>query len=174
MRRRSVAFLVAAGLIAASCNSSNGPSEELSPTAAQSTTPTAATEDPPVDDAAAYQSGDSALIFDQERLHSFQLDLAPELLAELDADPTAEEYVEGTLTFAGETLPVGIRYKGSVGAFVGCLSGSNIFEPSGEKTCTKLSLKVDKVALRPQTIISPSTRTENDRYAAVFICAVLL
>ncbi|MDA9333033.1 CotH kinase family protein, partial [Saprospiraceae bacterium] len=45
--------------------------------------------------------------------------------------------------FQGDTIsPVGVRYKGSVGAFVGCLSGGNIFAPSGEKTCTKLSMKI--------------------------------
>ena len=96
----------------------------------------------PIEIPAAYETGASELIFDQGQLHTFELDLAPELLAELDADPAAEQYVAGTLTFAGETLPVGIRYKGSVGAFVNCLSGDNIFEPSGRKTCTKLSMKV--------------------------------
>ena len=47
------------------------------------------------------------------------------------------------LIFKGDTLsPVGIRYKGSIGAFMGCTSGKNAFKPSGKKTCTKLSMKV--------------------------------
>jgi spore coat protein CotH len=47
------------------------------------------------------------------------------------------------LIFEGDTIsPVGIRYKGSIGAFVGCVDGPNVFEPSGEKICTKLSMKV--------------------------------
>jgi len=51
--------------------------------------------------------------------------------------------VEGSITFNGETLsPVGIRYKGSIGAFVNCLSGTDWSNPSGYKTCTKLSIKV--------------------------------
>ncbi|MDG2112787.1 MAG: CotH kinase family protein, partial [Actinomycetota bacterium] len=81
-------------------------------------------------------------LFDQELLHTFELTVEPELLAQIDADPTAEEYVEAQLTFEGETIPVGLRYKGSVGAFIGCVDGPNPFEPSGSKTCTKLSMKV--------------------------------
>lgn len=85
----------------------------------------------------------SDYIFDQERLHTFELTLSEEALAEIDADPVAEEYVEGSLTFEGETLErVGIRYKGSIGAFVGCLTGQDFTQPSGSKTCTKLSMKV--------------------------------
>ncbi len=37
---------------------------------------------------------------------------------------------------------VGLRYKGSIGAWVGCLSGPDPFDPSGSKQCTKLSMKV--------------------------------
>ncbi len=90
-----------------------------------------------------YLSLKSDYIFDQSRLHTFELNLSPENLARIDRDPSAEEYVEGSLTFEGETMsPVGIRYKGSIGAFVGCVSGSDWTEPSGHKTCTKLSMKV--------------------------------
>ena len=55
----------------------------------------------------------------------------------------AKEYVEGMLIFNKDTLsPVGIRYKGAIGAFAGCLSGKDFFNPSGEKICTKLSMKI--------------------------------
>ena len=85
----------------------------------------------------------SDYIFDQNKLPTFELTLPPEHLAEIDADPAAEKYVEGSMIFEGETLsPVGIRYKGSVGAFVNCLSGTNLLNPSGHKICTKLSMKV--------------------------------
>jgi len=64
-------------------------------------------------------------------------------LARIDANPAAEEYVVGRLIFEGDTIsPVGIRYKGSIGAFVGCLSGRDFSNASGYKTCTKLSMKV--------------------------------
>ncbi len=90
-----------------------------------------------------YLQLDSDYIFDQSKLPTFELNLPPSALARIDADPTAEEYVVGNLTFEGETVSsVGIRYKGSIGAFVGCVSGNNWADPSGYKTCTKLSMKV--------------------------------
>jgi spore coat protein CotH len=90
-----------------------------------------------------FATGSADYLFDDTTVHTFDLQLAPEALAVLDDDPTAEQYVEGALEFEGETVaPVGIRYKGSVGAFVGCLSGGNPMSPSGSKTCTKLSMKV--------------------------------
>lgn len=90
-----------------------------------------------------YLTLNSAYIFNQKALHTFELKIPETSLAKLDADPTAEEYVEGMLIFEGDTLsPVGVRYKGSVGAFVNCLSGTDWSNPSGYKTCTKLSMKV--------------------------------
>lgn len=90
-----------------------------------------------------YLNTGSDYIFDQNKLLTFELELPPSALASINADPAAEKYVEGKLTFEGESLsPVGIRYKGSVGAFVNCLSGTEWNNPSGYKTCTKLSMKV--------------------------------
>ncbi len=86
---------------------------------------------------------DADYLFDQEKLPTFHLEIPGSSLATLDADPAAEEYVEGSMTFEDETIsPVGIRYKGSVGGFAGCTSGINFFNPSGRKTCTKLSMKI--------------------------------
>lgn len=85
----------------------------------------------------------STYIFDQKELHTFELKIPDASLAKIDADPAAEEYVEGMLIFEGDTIsPVGLRYKGSVGAFVNCLSGTDWSNPSGYKICTKLSMKV--------------------------------
>lgn len=90
-----------------------------------------------------YLNQNSDYIFDQEKLHTFELILPQSALDEINDDPTAENYVEGSLTFQGETIsPIGIRYKGSIGAFVGCVSGNNWANPSGHKTCTKLSMKI--------------------------------
>lgn len=90
-----------------------------------------------------YLKLDSDYIFDQDKLPTFHLILPPQHLAELDNDPAAEEYVEGSLVFEGDTIsPVGIRYKGSIGAFVNCLSGNDWADPAGFKTCTKLSMKI--------------------------------
>lgn len=90
-----------------------------------------------------YLSNPSDYIFDQNSLHTFELKLPGAALHAIDSNPTAEQYVEGMLIFEGDTLsPVGIRYKGSVGAFVGGVSGPNWADPSGYKTATKLSMKV--------------------------------
>ena len=85
----------------------------------------------------------SEFIFDQNVLHTFELKIPKEDLEKIDSDPVAEQYVEGMLIFEGDTIsPVGIRYKGSIGAFVGCVDGADWAEPSGKKICTKLSMKV--------------------------------
>ena len=90
-----------------------------------------------------YLTEDSDYIFDQSKLPTFELNLPKSSLLKINGNPTAEEYVEGSITFEGETIsPVGIRYKGSIGAFVGCLTGRDWANPSGAKTCTKLSMKV--------------------------------
>ena len=90
-----------------------------------------------------YLNLSSDFIFDQNELRTFELKLTEKDLEKIDSDPTAEQYVEGMLIFEGDTIsPVGIRYKGSVGAWVGCVDGPNPFEPSGKKICTKLSTKV--------------------------------
>ena len=85
----------------------------------------------------------SDYIFEQSSLHTFELTIPQTNYNQINNDPAAEEYVEGSLSFDGETLsPVGIRYKGSIGAYVNCLSGNDWSNPSGEKTCTKLSMKI--------------------------------
>ncbi len=90
-----------------------------------------------------YLTENSDYLYDQEKLPTFYLELSKEDLYKIESDPAAEEYVPGTLIFEGDTIsPVGIRYKGSIGAFVNCLSGTNWADPSGFKTCTKLSMKI--------------------------------
>ena len=163
--RSMAAFAVAATMmmVAASCSGddeTNDPAASTNATTAASAAPESTApgdEDDPaaepestattVDSAAVagpgYESGDDDYLFDQEQMHTFEINLPEASLAELDADPAAEEYVEGSLTFKGETIePVGVRYKGSIGAFIGCVDGPDPFTPSGAKTCTKLSLKL--------------------------------
>ena len=90
-----------------------------------------------------YLNLSSDFIFDQNELRTFELKLSEKNLNKIDNDPTAEQYVEGMMIFEGDTIsPIGIRYKGSVGAWVGCVDGDIWFEPSGRKICTKLSTKV--------------------------------
>ncbi len=90
-----------------------------------------------------YLNEDSDYIFAQSKLLTIELNLPEGALAYIDAEPAKEEYVEGSLTFEGETIsPVNIRYKGSSGAWVNSLSGTNMFDITGYKVATKLSLKI--------------------------------
>lgn len=85
----------------------------------------------------------SDYIFDQENLHRFDIYISEQNLDKINSDPTAEEYVEGSLVFEDKVIrKVGVRYKGSIGAWVGCLSGIDWSNPSGYKTCPKLSMKI--------------------------------
>lgn len=82
---------------------------------------------------------EASYIYDPEEVRTYEIRIDPEALAFLDADPRAELYVAGLLEFEGRTYgPVGVRYKGSVGAFRGCTETMD----GGAKTCRKLSIKV--------------------------------
>ncbi len=87
-----------------------------------------------------------SFIYDQSEFRTFEIRLEQDDLDTLDADPVAEQYVPGTLVFDGtEYGPVGVRYKGSVGAWVRCTANSTNDDPlnvGGAKTCPKLNLKV--------------------------------
>ena len=90
-----------------------------------------------------YLTGSSAIIFNQDQVNTYNLILTYESISFLDANPAAEEYVEAALVFNGDTIsPVGVRYKGSIGAYIGCVSGTDWSKPSGYKTCPKLSIQV--------------------------------
>lgn len=160
--RRGVVLLIAAALTAAACSSDA--SSDAAPEATQGDDARVSEQDetesePTGDDdpdAAEPDDGDDGddaptssfadrptdELFDPEVLHTFEFTVADDDLQFLDDDPTAEEYVPATMTFEGETIEVGLRYKGSVGAFVGCVDGPDLLDPSGAKTCTKLSMKV--------------------------------
>jgi spore coat protein CotH len=88
---------------------------------------------------------EAAYIYDPQALRTYELLLSQADLDLLDADPAAEQYVPGMMRFEGRDYgPLGIRYKGSVGAFLRCVegAGSGGTMPSGPKTCRKLSMKV--------------------------------
>ena len=85
----------------------------------------------------------SDYIYDENKLHRFDLYLNDENLEKINSDPAAENYVEGSLVFENKVIKnVGVRYKGSIGAWVGCLSNDDWTNPSGYKTCPKLSMKI--------------------------------
>lgn len=120
-----------------------GESGTISPDTMEVPDTTSTTMTIPADTIPNYLTLDSEYIFDQEQLHTYELLISESNLDILNSDPAAEEYVSGSLVFNGDTLsPVGIRYKGSIGAFVGCLSSPDWTNPSGSKVCTKLSMKI--------------------------------
>ena len=142
MQKLSFGLLFFSLLIVFSCQKEEPePPVTNPPGGGGTTTDTTTTVDPPEE--MNYMNLKSDYIYDQSKLPTFELTLTPANLQRINLDPAAEEYVSGSITFEGETVhDVGIRYKGSIGAFVGCLSGNNWANPSGHKTCTKLSMKV--------------------------------
>jgi len=85
---------------------------------------------------------EASYLFDQSQVRTYELRIAQSDLDAINADPVAEVYVPATLIFEGvEYGPVGVRYKGSVGAFYSCVQYGGL-NPSGPKTCRKLSMKV--------------------------------
>lgn len=90
-----------------------------------------------------YLAKNSNYVYNQEEVKTYHLIFRDDDLYKINANPTKEEYVEAALVFEGDTIsPVGIRYKGSVGAYLNCLSGTDWSKPSGYKTCVKLSMQV--------------------------------
>lgn len=86
---------------------------------------------------------DAAMLFDQAQLRSYNLVLAPSDLATIDADPAAEKYVQGMIEVDGTSYgPVGIRYKGSAGAFLTPCTASTVPGVNGGKKLGKCSMKV--------------------------------
>lgn len=133
-------------VVLAVCASAGCTSTRASSSVSSTTQPTTSTTAAPVTTTPAsttHLTQDGDVLFDQSSLHTFALEVDPEKLAVLDSDPTAEEYVEGRLAFNGQKVgPVGVRYKGSIGAFIGCTDGPNPMAPSGAKKCRKLSMKL--------------------------------
>jgi CotH protein len=88
---------------------------------------------------------EAAFIYDQGQFRTFEIQLKPEYLHAINAHPAAEQYVPGLLFFEGRKYLVGIRYKGNIGAWIGCTANSspkNPFNKGGAKTCPKLNMKI--------------------------------
>lgn len=90
-----------------------------------------------------YLKENSDYIYNQEKVKTFELLIRDKDLEKLNFDPVNQDYVEGALIFEGDTIsPIGVRYKGTIGAFAGCLSNRDWTKPSGQKVCEKLSLQI--------------------------------
>lgn len=85
----------------------------------------------------------SDYVYDENKIRDYELLIKPTDLGKINSDPAKEEYVLAALIFEGDTLsPVEVRYKGGIGAFIGCVSGVDWRNPSGFKTCAKISMQV--------------------------------
>jgi len=90
-----------------------------------------------------YLRDKSDYVYNQQEVKTYELIIKKDDLAKINANPAKEEYVEAALIFEGDTIsPVGVRYKGSIGAFAGCLSDPDWGHPAGQKVCKKLSMQV--------------------------------
>ncbi len=90
---------------------------------------------------------EAATIFDDALLRTYELVISQADLDSINSSPAAEQYVQGSLLFEGQTYgPVGVRYKGNYGGYINCAAPrpfQSPFEtPLGPKTCPKLSIKV--------------------------------
>jgi spore coat protein H len=88
-------------------------------------------------------SDDSAFIFDESKLRTYELSIAEEDLAKINADPSAEEYVPATLKVEDEEHSVGVRYKGSLGAWLyPCTATRSLGGHEGLPKLGKCSVKI--------------------------------
>jgi spore coat protein CotH len=89
---------------------------------------------------------EGAYLFDDSVVRTYSIELSEENREFLDASPAREAYVSGSIVIDGERIgPVGVRYKGSVGSFTGCVAGGGgggITDVSGPKVCPKLGIKI--------------------------------
>jgi spore coat protein H len=81
---------------------------------------------------------DAAYIFQEGVVRTYEVTLAEEDLAQVNANPAAEQYVPARLHFEGQTYD---RYKGSAGAFVPPCTGADNYKtaPKAGKCSVKLS-----------------------------------
>jgi hypothetical protein len=96
---------------------------------------------------------EAAYVFNQKTLRTYNIVVDPAELAKIEADPSAEEYVTGTLELDGKTYgPLGVRYKGSVGAFLPPCTGDSSFRTSGSRgpRTGKCSMKLDFDRIDPE------------------------
>jgi hypothetical protein len=87
---------------------------------------------------------DAAQFFNDKEVHKVDLTVNPDDLALIDSDPSAETYIEADAIIDGKQLGrVGLRYKGSAGAFIApCTSAMFPGEARGAKV-GKCSMKLD-------------------------------
>ncbi|HKU40072.1 MAG TPA: CotH kinase family protein [Polyangiales bacterium] len=85
----------------------------------------------------------SQAIFGGDRVKTYEISVAPEDLATIDARPSAETYVPAQVAIDGERVEkVGLRYKGSAGAFIAPCTAATMPGPSNRPKVGKCSMKL--------------------------------
>jgi hypothetical protein len=76
-------------------------------------------------------------LFDQAKVHAFELEMTEEDWAWLRANAIKEEYVPANLLFEGRRyVGIGVRFKGGWASLLNC------FDSQGNQICPKLSMKL--------------------------------
>ena len=131
MRQRAAAFILAAGLLIA------GAAIAIVGTGVAPLTAENPFEETSTFGVNRLRSDPRGYVFDDAVVRTYEIILSDEAAARLKADPTAEEYVEGTVIIDGERYEgIGVRYKGFFGALRAC------FDPQGNQVCPRLSYKL--------------------------------
>jgi spore coat protein H len=82
-------------------------------------------------------AADAELVFAEDQVHTYALELSATDWAGLQANARDEEYAAASLSVDGELVgQVGLRFKGSYGSLALC------FDATGQRTCPKLSMKL--------------------------------
>lgn len=86
---------------------------------------------------------EAAVLFAGEDVKTYEISVATEDLAKIDQQPSAEIYVPASVTIDGEHIDdIGMRYKGSAGAFITpCTASTTPGRSNGPKT-GKCSIKL--------------------------------
>jgi len=121
---------------------SDAPNTDAKPEAPATAEPEVSAPPPPAagPEVVVEPNDDAAYLFDQATVRTYDIQLDPDDLAKIDDNPGAEAIVPGSLVFEGQTYgPLGVRYKGSIGAFhPPCLAGG-----MGSPRDGKCSIKLD-------------------------------
>lgn len=87
-------------------------------------------------DAAPVETQNADVVFDEGKIHTFELTLPAADWDALNVSARDEQYVSATLNYQGQTLEsIGMRFKGAVGSLKLCFQGDT-------RVCDKLNIKL--------------------------------
>lgn len=104
-----------------------------------------------VDSAVApFAESNSDILFNQDSLYEFEVEMADSFLVMMNQSPLDEEYFPANLKVGPYDLgTVGVRYKGAFGSLSPCLESDESFVVGGDY-CKKLSMKIKFNKYQPE------------------------